>query len=115
MADNETTPQSESQPSLPVSDRGPRGRFARGNKVSKGNAAARKMTRFRTKLFACVTLADFAEIVGVVVREAKAGEKWACELAFAYLCGPPVALDILEQLTELQAAVAKLTAEGGVS
>jgi hypothetical protein len=96
---------SDTQPASPVPNGGgrdPRGRFASGNCLARGNGSAKKVARFRSKLFSSVTLSDFAEIVGVIVREAKAGEKWACELALAYLCGPPRDMDLEERLEKLE-------------
>lgn len=108
MADSETTQRIETQPATPDPNGGgrdSRGRFAPGNCASRGNGGAKKVARFRNKLFGSVTLSDFGKIVGVVMREAKAGQKWACELALAYLAGPPRDVELEERVERLEAAL----------
>ena len=79
-----------------------RGRFAIGNRLSKGNAAARKAAKCRAKLFATVSTKDFAAVVKQLVEKAKAGESWAVKLLFAYMIGEPLPLDIEERITALE-------------
>jgi hypothetical protein len=83
--------------------RRPDGRFAPGNQLSQGNVIARKAARCRAKLFDAVSTTDFEAVVRRVVKEAKAGESWACKLLFAYLLGEPVAADVLERIENLEA------------
>ena len=85
--------------------RGPGGRFAKGNPGGPGSGVARKTARFRTKLFAAVKVGDFAEIVTVLVQEAKAGQSWAVKLALEYLVGPPDTIDLAARIETLEAAL----------
>ena len=90
-------------PSTPDTDgRDRRGRFATGNRLSKGNVAARKAAQCRAKLFATVTTRDFAAVVKQLVEQAKAGESWAVKLLFAYMIGEPLPLDIDARITALE-------------
>ena len=84
------------------SGRRPDGRFAPGNQLSQGNVIARKAARCRAKLFDSVTLTDFDAVVKRVVKEAKAGQHWACKLLFSYLLGDPVQPDLTARLDEIQ-------------
>jgi hypothetical protein len=98
-----TTPPS----STVCNGRGARGRFAPGNKAAKGNGIARKVTRFRTSMFAAVKAGDVKEIVAELLRQAKAGEGWAVKLALEYLCGPPTDTALEERLAILEETIFK--------
>jgi hypothetical protein len=79
-------------PSVAVSDGGrdpSNGRFAPGNRLSKGNHVGKKTARFRGRLFRAVSNEDFDEMARQLIDRAKAGERWAIQLALAYFCGPP--------------------------
>jgi hypothetical protein len=78
------------------------GRFAKGNRASKGNVAARKAAQCRAKLFSVVTMKDFTEIVKQTVALAKAGQPWAVKLLLEYLLGQPVQWDLLERIEKLE-------------
>jgi hypothetical protein len=80
-----------------------RGRFATGNRASKGNVIARKAARCRARLFSAVAMRDFQIIVRKVVSEAQRGRPWACKLLFSYLLGDPQPFDFLERLEKLEA------------
>jgi F0F1-type ATP synthase gamma subunit len=62
------------------------GRFATGNKSSRGRpkGARDRATTIAEKLFA----ADAANVVKKVVEAAKNGESWACKLIIERLIGP---------------------------
>jgi hypothetical protein len=79
-----------------------RGRFAKGNRVSKGNVAARKAAQCRAKLFSAVTTKDFVDVVKQTVALAKAGQPWAVKLLLEYLLGAPQPWDVLERLENLE-------------
>ena len=70
----------------------------------QGNVIARKAARCRAKLFDAVSTTDFEAVVRRVVKEAKAGEHWACKLLFSYLLGDPVPPDIIGRLESVEAA-----------
>jgi hypothetical protein len=81
------------------------GKFAPGNKCSRGNGIARKAATFRAKLFRSVSATDFGAIVRQLVQEAKAGKPWAVKLALEYLAGPPRDVELEERLQALEAAL----------
>jgi hypothetical protein len=83
-------------------DRGPRGRFAAGNRIGKGSAVPRKAAKFREALFSAVSVKDFRAVAKTLIKEALDGRGWAVKLLFAYLLGAPVALDVAEQLSEIE-------------
>ena len=79
-------------PSVAVSDGGrdpSNGQFTRGNRLASGNQIGKKTARFRGRLFRSVTNEDFDEMARQLIDRAKAGERWAIQLALAYFCGPP--------------------------
>jgi hypothetical protein len=73
------------------------GRFSTGNKFALGNGVARKAARFRNKLFATISTKDFCRVVRRVLKEAIAGEAWACRLLLPHLIGRPLEYDIIAQ------------------
>ena len=81
------------------------GRFTPGNKLARGNAAARKVARFRASMFAAVKAGDVKAIVVELLARARAGESWAVKLALEYLCGPPRDVDLDERLTVLEQTI----------
>jgi hypothetical protein len=102
-SDDETM--SEDTPSQTAVDgRDRRGRFAVGNRASKGNVIARKAAQCRAKLFSTVKGKDFQGVVRKVVSEAQRGRPWACKLLFAYLIGRPIGPDILSRIEALEVA-----------
>ena len=90
-----------------VDGRDNKGRFAAGNKLSRGNVIARKAAQCRAKLFSTVSTRDFQAIVKRVVADAKAGESWACKLLFAYMLGDPQQYDTEERLARLEESLRK--------
>ena len=88
-----------------VGGRRPDGRFGPGNRFSEGNVIARKAARCRAKLFDSVSTTDFGKVVKRVLREAEAGEQWACKLLFAYLLGDPTAPDLTARLDDIRQAL----------
>ena len=88
-----------------------RGRFGKGNKAGQGNPTARKVARFRARLFNSITDKAFRALVASVLREAESGEGWACKLLFAYLLGEPQAVDVLQELEALREKLRSLEGE----
>ncbi|MGA2060496.1 MAG: hypothetical protein ABSG67_08450 [Thermoguttaceae bacterium] len=89
---SEVDAEPQPDPCLPVydGDRDPTtGRVMPGNKLAVGNGIGRKIRKFRAELFASVNKADFREVAAKLLREAKAGRKWAVTLLLNYLCGIP--------------------------
>jgi len=60
-------------------ERDHRGRFAPGNRaaVGRGNPHADRVAEWRAALADSVSGGDLAEVLGVLVAQAKAGEPWA--------------------------------------
>jgi len=83
-------------------DRGPRGRFAPGNKIGTGSAVPRKAAKFRQALFAAVSVKDFKQVAKTLVQEALDGHGWAMKLLFSYTLGEPLPFDIDEQLRQIE-------------
>jgi hypothetical protein len=104
---------SEDRPLKTVSDgRDPAtGKFKPGNRAALGNSLCRKAARFRHKLFACVSLADFQEVIGRLVAEAKGGRPWAVKLLLQYLLGEPIPLDVVEEISQLQTEIERINNE----
>lgn len=94
-------------------ERDQQGRFKAGNRAARGNGVARKAARFRAKLFSSTTGSDFAEIVGVLLDKAKAGEPWAVKLALSYLIGEPQPVDLLERMEAIEANLERLGGNHG--
>ena len=78
------------------------GRFSVGNRLARGNPNARKVARFRSKLFSSVTIGDFAEVVQTLLSGAKNGEPWAVKLFLAYYLGEPLPVDVMARLENLE-------------
>jgi hypothetical protein len=95
-------PPATQPPTADSGGRNPDGTFARGNRLSQGNAAARKAATFRARLFGAVSAGDFTTIVKRIVQEAKGGEAWACKLLLSYLLGEPQPFDFLARLESLE-------------
>lgn len=93
---------------------GPRGRFVVGNKASKGNKLAQRMSELR-RLVENVTGDDLREVVGRLVTMAKGGDVQAAGLLLSYACGKPrpapVVLELdLPPLTDAKAVAEALRA-----
>ena len=88
-------------------NRGPGGRFAKGNSGGPGSGIARKVARFRNAMFSTVKPGDVKEIIAKLIEQAKAGESWAVKLALEYLCGPPRDVDLEERLAALEEGILK--------
>lgn len=62
---------------LPAKGRDRAGRFAPGNRASKGNPHAVQVAKLRATLLGAVTPADLKAVIGKMIEAAKAGEPWA--------------------------------------
>jgi hypothetical protein len=88
-------------------ERDNRGRFLPGNKAGRGNPTNRKAQQLREALLRSVSVSDLRAIVKRLVEQAKAGDVAAAKIVFDRTLGPPVAIDLLERLEQLE----QLTAE----
>ena len=87
------------------SSRGPNGQFLSGNRAAMGNPLARKAQQLRAGLLRAVSTKDWREVVKKLVDQAKAGDIQAAKLVIERCLGPAVAVDLVERLERLEAAV----------
>lgn len=99
--------ESNSQPDGPGGRESSSGRFAPGNKAGRGNPHAAAVQKLRSALYKAVTPKDLAEVVGVLLSKAKAGDIAAVRELIHRLLGPPVAADILERLEQVEQRLAR--------
>lgn len=79
-----------------------RGRFAKGNKVAKGNPLAARVQRLRVALVRAVKPDDLRDVARALLTAAKAGDTAAARLLFDRTLGPAAALDVELRLSELE-------------
>jgi hypothetical protein len=89
-------------PPQAVSGRGPGGRFAPGNKISKGNAVAHHAAKYRALLFANTSEDDVKAVWASIITAAKSGESWAAKLFLEYTAGPPRDEELQAKIAELE-------------
>lgn len=75
-----------------------RGRFAAGNKHSKGNPLGGAVSRMRSEMLKAVTEGDLETIVGVLVTRAKEGDLAAIKLLLSYAVGKPVDHEAMDRM-----------------
>lgn len=93
----------KSQPSPTDSNgRGTNGRFLPGNRLAKGNPAARRAQNLRFALMRAVTPADLTSVVKKLIQQALAGDVQAAKLIIDRVLGPAVPIDIEERLAQLE-------------
>jgi hypothetical protein len=97
-----------------ANDRGPRGRFAPGNRCARGNPHAKKVARLRAALLAAVSPRDLREVVAALLQQAKGGDVAATKELLQRLLGPPVELDLIERMDALEAQLAAVQPREGV-
>lgn len=78
------------------------GRFLPGNRLAKGNPAARRAQSLRFALMRAVTPAELTEIVKKLIQLAIAGDVQAAKLILDRVLGPAVPIDIEERLAQLE-------------
>jgi hypothetical protein len=103
------------RPSAPTGGRDARGRFAPGNRFAKGNPQAARVGRLRSELIESVKIKDMAEIVASLVERAKAGDTAAAKLLLDRVLGPALAIDVLERIEIIEAAIEAAGPKGGSS
>lgn len=82
------------------------GRFAPGNRFSKGNPYAQRVAKLRAALLEAVTEDDLAEVAKALIDKAKTGDVPAVRELLDRTLGRPTEADLLERLEQLEAAVA---------
>jgi hypothetical protein len=83
------------------------GRFTKGNSGGKGNPYAKQVAQLRAAMMKAVTKKDIQDIVKALVAQAKTGNPRAIDLLLNRVFGAPVAIDVLEELNELQQTIHK--------
>ena len=88
-------------------DRDNRGRFVPGCKPGPGRPKKKyRAVELRKALLAAVTDGDIEAIIKGLVAKAKAGDITAAREVLNRIFGPPVEIDLLERLEELEARLA---------
>ena len=85
-----------------------RGRFAKGNPGGPGNPHAAKVAKLRTAFLDAVTEEDVRNVLAALVAEARAGSVPAIREFLTRVMGQPQAVDAIERLAELEAALERL-------
>jgi hypothetical protein len=78
------------------------GRFGPGNRCGRGNPHARRVGRLRSELLRAVEPRDLRDVVAALLSRAKAGEIAAIKELLQRLLGPPVELDLLQRIEDLE-------------
>ena len=98
--------QNKSSPSPSASNgRDGRGRFARGNRLSKGNPFARKVAALRSALLGAITPSDIKAIVKRLIKNARAGDLASCREILDRGIGKTVEMDYEQRLERLEATL----------
>jgi hypothetical protein len=84
-----------------------RGRFAKGNKLGRGNPLAGRAARIRATLLKSLTPADAKEIAAVLIKLAKAGDLAAIRELLDRTVGKPAQAEVLERLEALEQSIGK--------
>ncbi len=82
--------------------RGSNGRFLPGNRLAKGNPAAKRAQKLRLALMKAVKPSDLERIVAKLIDEAAAGDVQAAKLIMDRVLGPPLSHDVEERLAQLE-------------
>lgn len=84
----------------------PRGRFAPGNRLGRGNPLAGRAAKIRAALLRAVSPADARAVAGKLVEMAKAGDLPAIRELLDRTAGKPAQSELLERVEALEAALA---------
>jgi len=84
-----------------------RGRFVSGNRYARGNPLASKAQELRVALLGSVSTTELKLVIKRLVTEAKAGDIAAAKVLLDRLLGPPVAVDLLERIEQIEATLEK--------
>jgi hypothetical protein len=89
------------------------GRFVKGNSGGPGNPQAAKVAKLRTAFLDAVTEEDVRDVLAALVAEARAGSVPAIREFLTRVMGQPQAVDAIERLAELEAALERLGGSSG--
>ena len=99
-----------SKPSPSTTDangRDQRGRFTAGNRAAKGNPYAQRVAILRAAIINTIDDEDVAQVVAQLIAQAKNGDVAAAKLFLERVFGPPVPLDLIARIEELELALQK--------
>lgn len=85
--------------------RDPQGRFLPGCKGGPGRTPSASVHEHRAALVEAVSPQDIADIVGMLVAQAKAGDLTAARIVLERVLGKPVEGDLLERVETLERAL----------
>ena len=80
----------------------PDGRFAKGNKLAKGNPFAAKVAKLRAALLDSVSPDDLKRVVKTLLEQAEGGDVAAIRELLTRTLGPAESLDVLQRLEVLE-------------
>ena len=86
-----------------------KGRFAPGNKYSRGNPLGAKASMFRAAMFECVTREEMQSVIRAVLLEAQNGSIPAAKELLDRLVGKAEAWDLMDRIEQLEALIERLT------
>lgn len=81
------------------------GRFAKGNKLGKGNPLAGRAAKIRAVLLKKLTPTEAESIADVLIKQAKSGDLAAIRELLDRTIGKPAQAEILERLEALEERV----------
>ena len=90
-----------------------KGRFAKGNAGGPGNPLAARVASLRAALVDAVKPADIQAVAAALLAQAKAGDVPSIKELLQRLLGPPVELDVLERVDQLEQRLAAMDTGGG--
>lgn len=89
-------------PTVPRVDRGPGGRFAKGNREGRGNPLAGRAAKIRAVLLQQLTPARAKEIAKALIEQASQGDMAAIRELFDRTIGRPAQQDVVERIEKLE-------------
>jgi hypothetical protein len=89
------------------STHGPNGRFAKGNRMGRGNPLAGRAAKIRAVLLKKLTPRQAGEIAGVLIDMAKQGDISAIRELFDRTVGKPTQTELLERIEKLETIAAQ--------
>lgn len=91
------------------------GKFAKGNPGGPGNPHVKRVAELRASWFRCVKTEDLEAVYLALLSEAKSGNVAAMREYLLRCLGAPEAVDLAEDLAELQAVLERLQEAGAAA
>jgi hypothetical protein len=89
-----------------------RGRFAKGNKLGKGNPLAGRAAKIRAILLESVTDSDARAIADKLISQSRDGDLAAIRELLDRTIGKPAASDVIERIEKLEAILTNIHKNG---